>query len=307
MGNETATADPPLNLDAMVDTEFQVFVITASVLILSINGLCLVALNRTKHTPKVARFLSSALLVFDFVTVLLYTIRKMVSPGRLNMTIQAFGIGWSFLTHLNIAIMSIERLIVFQWPNFYLRRVTFSTFRKVAFTVWIVYMISWTVGSFRCTFCCLTETGIRICFLDVVMKYIMITFPLSSVVSCCCLTRIVVIIQLQASKLKEVGCSVRKHKSTIVVMLCCFNSVVTMIIHVVILLFTLQDNVKRRIILDSVMIVNGFVDTFVYVLWYKECRLEILKLLAKSCPVLENRVENFRKNVFHIPTTTNNP
>mgnify|MGYP000309593752 CR=1 FL=1 len=292
--------DQPINQDSRMYTSYQVIIVVISVLILLMNGLCLVALNRTHNTPAVARFLSSALLVFDFITNLLYTVRKTVSDGRINLTVQFLAIGWSFLAYVNIAVMSVERLIVFQWPNFYLRRVTCAICRLIAFTIWVVYIIAWTLESGSCTLLFETETKIRVCFRHVVLRYVVVTFPLSALISCCCLAKILIIIRTQANKLKEGGRIVRNHKSTIVVMFCCINYVITMVMYVVIMLFTLRDNLKRRILLELLMIVNGLVDISVYVLWYKECRLELLKLLAKLFPGLNRNVEKLRIKVFNI-------
>ncbi|KAH3693591.1 hypothetical protein DPMN_081055 [Dreissena polymorpha] len=52
------------------------------------------------------------------------------------------------------------------------------------------------------------------------------------------------------------------------------------------------------------MLFNGLVDTCVYVLWYRECRLELLKMAAKVFPYLQAHTERMRLEVFEISFRT---
>ncbi|KAH3790314.1 hypothetical protein DPMN_168512 [Dreissena polymorpha] len=62
-------------------------------------------------------------------------------------------------------------------------------------------------------------------------------------------------------------------------------------------------HVALRFGLDIITTVNCILDPFVYVLWFKECRMEMLKMLSVCLPYvpsLERRIENMRKDIFHM-------
>lgn len=303
MSNETFAFPKLVNLDVYIDTKLQAIVTAIAIVILIFNGISFLGLYRTKQTPRTARFLSSALLVFDFLTTLFFQTRKFAVNFQHSLMVQFFGNGWSFLAYVNVAIMSVERLMIFQWPNFYLRRVSFPVFRNASVTIWSLYMASWIAGIGYC-FISNSENDIGIgdCSDVVMTMYVVLTCPLSTLLSCTCFFKILIIIRKQTNKVMGKGKSLRHHKATLVVFLCLINYVVITICYAIIMFVTVNDNVKRRIFMDILMMVNGLLDTCVYVLWYKECRLELLKLAAKVFPSLNSKIETMRRSVFDVIT-----
>lgn len=298
MGNDTTVSDcSPRYLDGLVDMAIRIPVLAASLVVLLFNIVSLVAMNRTSHTPKTARFLSSALLVFDVVTLSMYTVRKFIRNGRYNLHIQMLAICWCFLAYVDITIMSLERLLVFQWPNFYLRRFSFSKFRVMCLCFWTVYFLFYAFYVVVCFTLHCEEKDLRGCFDPMVYNYIKVTFPTFAIVSCFSLMKIILLIRHHTK-----GTTLPSYKSTVIVFLCCFNYVAAAIFYAVIMLVTVQDNFMRRILLDILMVTNGFLDSCVYVWWYKECRLEMLKLLSKVFPSFEKKIEKMRIEVFDIMT-----
>ena len=53
---------------------------------------------------------------------------------------------------------------------------------------------------------------------------------------------------------------------------------------------------------DAVYLVNSIIDPLIYVVWFKEVRLEILGAISKVCPCLKPTVEKMRADVFYIVT-----
>lgn len=294
------------NLDILMDKNARIVILIASFIALLYNGLALIALLRTRKTPKRARFLSSALLVFDFLSTLFYTVRKVVVPPEYNLLCQLLALGCSYSAYLNIAIMSLERLLYLQWPLLYLRYIRFSVIKIFSVVIWGLYQGIW---SFQCVQCYLQVSPANmesyLCFELAILRHAMIVFTLSALVSCYCLVSILRIIKKQNTKMPGNKGKLRLHKSTMCVLICCGNYLVTTI-WTVILTFCVQENVIRRIVIDIVLTVNGFVDTSVYVLWYKECRLQLLKMMSVMCPFLKRRVEEMRISVFEIRTFKEN-
>ena len=302
MMNTTYTYDGydgyPLNLDSFTDLRIRIALSVLAVLILVFNGTSFVALNRTRHTPKTARFLSSSLLVFDFVAVLLFTVRKLVQDGKYNLLIQMIAIGWTFVAYVNIAIMSLERLLVLQWPIFYLRNQSFSIFRTTSLIIWILCLTFYSVYMITCMSIHYTEVDVRTCFEPMLYLFIMATVPTSSLVSCICLAKILYLIK----KHSHGKSTFASYRSTVTVFLCCLNYLIVAFLYCVILVVTVTSNYKRRLFMEVIMTLNALADTCVYVWWYKECRLEVLKICAVVCPSLNNKIENMRLHIFNIVT-----
>ena len=109
-----------------------------SIVFMVFTAIALIALNKTKHTPKTARFLSSALLLMNFLTVFTYTVRRFITDSTTTVAVQVIGVGWSLLALCTIGIMSIERLIAFIFANFYLQKVTISKMKRIVIGTWAI-------------------------------------------------------------------------------------------------------------------------------------------------------------------------
>lgn len=288
----------PVNLDFETDLRIRIVIFSFSVIILIFNGISFVALNHTTHIPKSSRFLSSALLVFDFVSLFMFTARKLVQDGRYNLLIQMLAMGWSFVAYINIAIMSLERLIVIQWPNFYLSRFSISKFRAISLAIWTVCLAFYSTYITSCIALHYTEAAASACFDPMLNMFIQVTVSISAVVSCVCLGRITILIRRHSNK----SSTLSNYKSTIVVFLCCLIYLVTAIFYAVILQLTVTNNQLRRVCMDVIMCFNVLADSCVYVWWFREGRLEILKMFAVIFPSLRMRIDKMRIEIFDIMT-----
>lgn len=298
MNNVSKDDGYPVNLDLATDLRLRIAIGSASVLILVFNGISLVALNRTSHTPKTARFLSSALLAFDFVSLFMFTVRKLVQDGRYNLLIQLLAMGWSFIAYVNIAIMSLERLIVIQWPHFYLRCFSFSKIRAFSLSIWTICTTFYSAYVTMCLFLHYSEVDANACFGSMMEIYIQVTVSTSALISCLCLGRIGFLIRRHSNKKTMLPTC----KSTIVLFLCVLNYLITALFYAIILLLTVTNNKMRRVYMDVIMCFNVLADSCVYVWWYKEGRLEVLKMFATIFPTLDVRVEKMRIEIFDIMT-----
>lgn len=303
MDNETEKcSNLPPNLDEMLNIYARIGIMALATLILIFTAVSLFALNRTRHTPKTARFLASGLLVFDSGTTLTYTVRKLVSEPGFNRYINILGTGWSLLAYLQIGTMCVERLLVFQWPNFYLRSVSFKKVRVICLLVWLSYFVAWIVATGRCTFIYCTDEADE-CFNESIIGFVMVICPASVLVSSISLIKIASLIRKQKAKFQNSPSVIRNYKSTFVVFLCFINYIFTTLVYGI-LAGTVKGNLERRIVMDGLMTVNGLLDTLVYVLWYKECRLEFIKMASKTFPSLNKKIDKMKLSIFDIVTST---
>ena len=270
--------------------------LSAAAVCLIFSGMSFVAINRTHNIPRTACFLSSTLLIFDCATTFTYATRKLVTDSDTLNVITMIGLGWSYASFINVAVMAMERLLVFQWPYFYMRHVSHSTSIKALATILVLYLGTWTT---EWTVCYITTTGfwkIRECFGTIIKKFMTATFVTLAVVTSICFIKTLFIITKQRRKiLPQSETATQNHRPTIVVFVCCLNYLFTAAVNIV-LVYTISHLTifVRRTILDVLYMFNGLVDTFVYVLWYKECRYELVKLLAVCLPPLRAKAERMR-------------
>lgn len=306
-GNQTLTTTKAIT-DKHTDTAVNVSFFIAAIICIIFSAMSFVAINRTKCIPRTACFLSSSLLFFDCATTLTYATRKFITDSHVLQIITLIGLGWSYASFINVAIMALERLIVFQWPYFYTRRMSYQTSIKILLAVMVVYVGSWTCEWVACFFKTEGFWNSRDCLEPVAFRYMTATFAALLLVIVICFTKILTIIIKQRSKVQPNSETVsRTNRSTIVVFLCCVNYVFTALINIVLVYTNRQvPIVVRRTILDTLYMLNGIADTFVYVLWYRECRYELLKMVAVCVPSLRPKVEQMRVLIFEIMTGETN-
>lgn len=290
------------NLDSMLDIRIRILVAAVSVVIMTMNWISFIALYRTRHTPRTARFLSASLLVFDFVASFMYTVRKTVMDSRYSLMFQLFAMGCNFLGYIDIAIMSIERLVLFHWPNFYLRSVSFGMFKRACLTIWTIYSCEWIIECATCyIFVDLSDVNSLFCFSRVIQRHLVTVYASSTLISCFCLAKISFIISQQSAKTSGRKNTWQNNKATAVVLICIVNYLITTAVGVV-MTYLIKELYIRRIMNDLLMVTNAFVDTCIYVLWFKECRMEILKLFSHVIPCFNKKAEKMRMDIFDIMT-----
>jgi hypothetical protein len=58
-------------------------------------------------------------------------------------------------------------------------------------------------------------------------------------------------------------------------------------------------------IFEVLFTIAALTDTFIFALCFKECRLELLKIVSMCFPTLNQRTENLRYKVFNIQISEN--
>lgn len=276
----------------------KVGLVSATVVILLFSVAALVALWRTKFIPKTACLLSSSLLWFDCATSFTFALRNIVTDSNTLNVITLVGIGWATVSFVNVALMALDRFILFQWPYLYMRRFTNGSCVIVYYLIIITYLSVFTGHWINCFVDNPGFWDIRKCMVPLITIYMTISQALSVIICVPCLLWIVVIIKKQQQKER----SRRERNPTIVVFVCCLNFIICTI-GVFVLLYTEAQVtiVARRTATDIIHLINCLVDSSVYVLWFKECRYELLKMVAVLLPPVRHMTERL-KNEVHSQT-----
>jgi hypothetical protein len=133
------------NITTLEDSNASVKVVFAivSVIFVVFSVVALYALNKTRHTPKTARFLSSGLITYDTLTVIFYSSRKFIENDEANILIQVTGGCFNFLAYITVGVMSLERLLIFYSANFYLKHMTARKIRLYVCLIWLSIFVSY--------------------------------------------------------------------------------------------------------------------------------------------------------------------
>lgn len=273
----------------------------------------IIILHRTKRVPDSAKFLSSGLLIFDFMFITLSTTRKFVTIPVYNTNMNVISNAFIQLAYITVGLMALERFVMFYRPMLYMKFCTKRSIRVIAVTSWIATVI--TFYAVRYGVCYLkfasmhTFTKAGLCNQIVTIYYSLLVVLVLSI-SMFCYCNIFRFVKNQATvdgknlSFRSTASLLRSYKSTSLVLV--FFSVIlsTSIAYVIILVYIRQMGLgvtEIRVALDGVSIVNCFLDPFLYVLWFKESQMELYKILS-VIRCLQTKADRMRYKVFSIVT-----
>lgn len=205
---------------------------------------------------------------------------------------------------VTIGLMSLERFVLFHSPNFYIRCLTT---RKIKTTAYCAWLFGWFLYFY---------TRIGICYTsnenpslhDVIGKCNQVTFIMYiltiiivMLISYLCYWKIFRIVKSDHIEHGFRAISLQQYRSTSLV----FVYVITVSITAVgymIAIASSEDRTALRISNDLVNTFNAMMDPCVYVLWYKECRMEMMKMLTCGLHIFKQRFENMRMEIFEVVT-----
>ena len=121
-------------------------------------------------------------------------------------------------------------------------------------------------------------------------------------ISIICYIKIYIIIKSETKLSRRKHVSAKQYKATSAVFV--YLLIITMTsIYYLLLIFLNLSHVNLRFGMDIGATVNCILDPLVYVFWFRECRMEILKMFTVCLPYLpslERRIEQMRLDIFHI-------
>ena len=309
VGNESDTTTNETGLNPDFSDRHDLIAIKAGLftlacVILSIAVSAFIALNRTRTIPKAACVLSSSLLWFDCTTITAFAIRHLLTDSFVLNILTMLGLTMGSASFINIAVMSMDRLILFQWPYFYICHFTNGSYVCFYYIIIVGFMISFLAQWIPCFVSGSVFWDVRQCMEKLNAVYLTSTHVASVLLCVPCFVWIAIIVAKQQRKER----SKSETNPTKVVLLCCINYTITAVILLILVYTNCQTTIIfRRTTVDMMYMFNGLMDTCVYVLWFKECRYELMKIVACFIPPLRPKLERMRNEVFDITATGSGP
>ena len=290
--------------------------LTIGIVSIIYSTVAITALRRTRKVPPSAKFLATGLLLFDTLFIIITTVRKFVYDSYYNMGLVVLGMMSAHLQYLTICMMSVERLFVFYRPMIYMRVCTREFLRSVAMTVWVSELVVFLMV--RYGVCYLNSYSTKVFYeagfcnnFSSIYYIFLVVFVLA--ISMACYIKIFHIVREKKSRkdpsrrmsILSVIETIRQFKTTslilmyLLVILCSSLAYAALIVYV---RFNEISLTELRLSLDTVSLVNTLFDPFLYVLWFKECQMEVLKIFGCIDERIRARVRKMQIDIFDIVT-----
>ena len=278
--------------------------VTFAYLALILCSISFFAIIRTKRTPYSTKILSICLLIFDCSFLICSSTAKLFKYKDIYVVQQAAR-GFQSSSNIIILGMAFERVFALNWPYIYIKVVTKRRTRLTCIAVCLFAVLQYVVvrglGCYaRGRF---VDCGM---VLQVYFVLLTITLPLLSFI---CYYKIYTIVRQKGSQ-QNPKYSLSQYKGTMVSFIYLINASFSIIVYVGMAVFytvRTSQGVKEdglvAIYTDSLNIIDCLVDPLIYVVYFRETRFEILKMLETFCPFLKSRTENVRLEIFDITTT----
>ena len=256
----------------------------------------LLATSRTKKTPYSAKLLSMGLLCFDIFFLLSAGISKLFEPEEVFI-LQHLARGFQICAQIVVVSMAFERLFVINWPYVYLRVATERRVQLVCGGIFILSFLQYV--AFRGSVCYARHMS-RKCGLPVPVYYFLLSLilPAASFASYMKIYKII-----KNSVIKQ---PIRVYKGTLVSFMFLLNSVATLLIMLGLSLYNIfrpdrgEGNKYVAVLADSVGVINCIIDSTIYVVWFKEVRFEVLKMVGGLCPPVNPVVQKMYVEIYHV-------
>ena len=188
-----------------------------------------------------------------------------------------------------VTSMAFERFFVLNWPLVMLKAPQ-SRVRKVCLCIIVLSFLQFALV--RGTGC--YARGIyQKCLKNI---YFLSVCPLGLVSSIAVYIRIYIIVRRKALAL-------RQYRGTIVSFMYLVNSTCFIGLYLGLAAYAASlGNTPQWMfkVADSIYIVNCIIDASIYGLWFREVRMEILKIVAACFPSVKSRVEQMRRDAYKI-------
>ena len=276
----------------------------ASAIALCLHVISFAAIFRTRTTPYPSKLLSLGLLVYDGLFVISANVGKLF-PHEENFAFRHFSRGCQTAAFLIVVFMSFERLFVLNWPNVFLRVGTRGRIRKVCLAIIIISFLQYVLFQ---GLVCYSRRKIYGCGVELAVYYLFLTITGYT----CSISSYIKVFKIIRNKSLGFGMSsLKENKGTYTSFVYLVNNVIlgcayiSGAIYFAIMAANGTLTGQEANILDAVYLVNSIIDPLIYVVWFKEVRMEILSAISKLCPCLKPTVEKMRREVFNISTFQN--
>ena len=254
-------------------------------------------IRRTRRTPENMRFLSSALVLLDTLTLICRIGRNMSETDKISELGGIMGAwkvaGTTFLltNYVTIAMMSLERNLVFFSYRLYLNYCQPDVVRKYACRVWISVVLIYPLARiFACMgFSERCDTVLKTAFASVLPILILFSFA--------CYINMAIVVRRKATGADQRVWGNRNTNLSFAYLLTTTANLMGLCIDLIIK----PDKRWTHILYDCNIIFNGLSDPVLYIFWFRETRLVLLQLFCRF--KMKSRIEKMRMEIFDIVTT----
>ena len=266
-------------------------------------GLCLlsiVAVYRTKKTPYPTKLLSIGLLLYDSLFLVSSNGGKCFDYGS-SLIFRLLSRGFMLAATFIVGFMAFERPFALNWPYVYLRVVTKDRAFRACVAIIVGRFLQFVLVRIVS---CYTQGKFLYCGVLASAYYLVVCTGLL-LISSASFIKIYRIIRNKSTG----RFGLKEYKLTAASLLYLLNSAISTTIYLgmsVYYTYRVATGEQSKYademvnVTDFVYLLNCILDPLVHTLWFKEARLEIMKIFSKLCPRLKPSVEKMRMKVFSI-------
>ena len=258
--------------------------------------LCIVifaGIARTKKTPYPTKLLCMGLLCYNCLFLIFACVSKLF-PHEESFLLRNLSRGFHTAAQIVVAFMAYERFFVLNWPYLYLKKKSKRLVRNVSLSIIVLSFLHFAI--LKGTVCYARGQYYK-CIMNI---YFPVACALVLVSSFAAFAQIYTVIRRKSL-------AMRQYRATIVSFMYMVNCTVFMGVYLGLSLYNtfvwasdadpVPDGWLYQLS-DVIYVVNCVTDALIYGLWFREVRLEILKMVAARFPSLESYVEKMRVDVF---------
>ena len=275
-------------------TEYIVIYYVASFVTIFLCLVIFAGIARTKKTPYPTKLLCMGLLSYNCLFLIVANVSKLFSHED-SLLLRHLSRGFQTAAKILVAFMAYERFFVLNWPYIYLKK-SKKLIRNVCLSIIALSFLNFAL--LKGTICYARGQYYK-CLGNI---YLPVASALILVSSFAVFTQIYTVIRRKAL-------AARQYKATIVSFLYLVNCTVFMGLYLGLSVYSafvwasdetpVPDGWLHQLS-DVIYVVNCITDALIYGLWFREVRLEILKVVAVCFPSLESYVEQMRLDVFAV-------
>ena len=267
--------------------------------------LSFIAIRRTKKTPYATKVLSLGLLCCNINFLILSGISRCVAFEEFGI-IQHVARGFHISAQYMVCGMAIERYIVINKPYMYLRIATEKRTHIVCGSVMVTgFVLTMLVRGLGCY----ARGRFQSCGLIMSVYFVVICVVLQLISFICYGSVSGTICRKETTQLNDFNHRFSENKGTMVSVMYLLNTTLNTLAYIGLSSIKLKMSLDGEessgeliIWADLIKLVNCFIDPFIYIIWFRETRMEILKLFQVFCPSLKPKIEQMRVEIFNIQT-----
>ena len=263
--------------------------------------LAFVAMFRTKRTPYATKLLSMGLLTYDNLFLLLSCVTKMFYYNDFYV-LWHITRGFQLASQIIVCSMALERLFVLNWPYKYLKVVTEGRTKFVCIAIFFFSFLQY--AAVRVGVCYARNKGLN-CGLGMPIYFVIYTVlvPAISFISFIKIHKIIRASENSATTMN----TARQYKGTAASFMLLINTTFSQVVWVglSVVYFTrtaqgIKDDGIVATLTDWVNVFNCIIDVLIYVIWFRETRMELMKLVKGVCPAFKTKIEKLRIEIYQI-------